>query len=97
VDFPRIRLESMLGTNVITTTGTATKTAPTGVTWWHSAGSIVSTTGSTTERSGIGATVISGPRLAKPEESSAFEARWTSAGSVVQGHFVESLRDRTAI
>jgi hypothetical protein len=51
----------MIGTTVITTTGTITRTAPTGATWRHSTGGIVSTTGSTTERSGttgIGATVI---------------------------------------
>jgi hypothetical protein len=51
----------MIGTTVITTTGTPAKTAPTGVTWRHSTGGIVSTTGSTTERSdttGIGATAI---------------------------------------
>jgi len=39
----------------------------------------------------------SGPRLAKPEESSAFQARWTSAGSEVQGYFADSLRDRAVI
>jgi hypothetical protein len=51
----------MIGTTVITTTGTTAKTELTGVTWRHSTGGIVSTTGSTIERSdsiGIGATAI---------------------------------------
>jgi hypothetical protein len=58
---PASRSESTIGTTVITTTGTITKTAPTGVTWWNSTGVIVPTTGSTTKCSGItgtGATVM---------------------------------------
>src|SRR4029077_15335134 len=55
------RCESTIGITVITTTGTTTRTAPTGVTWRHDTGGIVSTRCSTTECSGttgIGATVI---------------------------------------
>jgi hypothetical protein len=49
----------MIGTTMTTTTGTIAKTAPTGVTWGNSTGSIVSSIAKTTEYrdiTGIGAT-----------------------------------------
>jgi Trk-type K+ transport system membrane component len=76
-----------IGTTVITTIGTTTKTAPTGATWRHSTGGIVSTTGSTAGcngTTGIGATVI---RTAISENRKRAKYRKLVRGRVVQAHY----------